>query len=785
MTTAGGTASGAITIQGGGLSTMSQANVATGGVTVQGTDPANGIAMPYYGRLNYNLTGAASVAGGRGDGGQVRLPQARRRCERTSPRPRISSPFKIWASSAATPPNLITWFRRAAARICSSAPGAVIQNSNSDSGTIVPATLTPLLGTAGNYYYGFTGTSAAGVNWTIGSANGVNPWKGLAGGSDENSGTHNVVNDPSSPVITLVNNADFVGLPNGLTSSSIGLITGINGNELRVHSKITGTPTNLTIRGGGNVRFSNISNDFTATINVDAAQLNVQADPGNSVGTAYGTYQDGVAGNAANDFALTNGGRVLWDGFPVDFTLPAARTVTLGTGGGGLGVGMSSGVPSVVTLASANQLSGSTKFTKYGFGTLELAAPMATLTGAVNVSGGTLKMTTDALPNISSIRVGIDKAAYTDVFLAMNNSGQFVLATGSRSGAILLDSAVTYTGKLGNLSNIVLEGGAIGYTGNKAFTTADFNLGAQTFPTQINAVPLMANSLTEDNLGLNQGEGQRVKVLHLGGQASAGTMTVSGGISDALGGGSPVLLMKSGNNSVLDLTGTGANTYTGGTMIIGGEVKISNANQLGSGGVMVTGTYGTDPNQPIGKLHIVDNVTFAPTNIFRFVGSNTSLGTIGATTTYGPSIDVDAGKTAVIKALDMSFDRTGNIGGALLAKTGAGTLKLELAANAFGKMGLNFGLYIGGGTVETDSMPWGAYESRNPDFRRRQSDGRRSAGGGQLRLCHRRQPLRFCQPSRARWHDQHPLRQEWRHLPPGRHRQRGRQPMGRNADLQR
>jgi autotransporter-associated beta strand protein len=127
-------------------------------------------------------------------------------------------------------------------------------------------------------------------------------------------------------------------------------------------------------------------------------------------------------------------------------------------------------------------------------------------------------------------------------------------------GAILLDPSLPYTGPAVSSAN-----GAIGWTGSVSLPASPFVLATNTAAGSAGVTP--------------------VKILHLGGPYSAGTMsqTASWTVSDD--GGVPVELGKSGTNSVLDLTGAPAagNTFTGGARVNGGTLVFSDPRQFGAG----------------------------------------------------------------------------------------------------------------------------------------------------------------------------------------------------------
>lgn len=132
------------------------------------------------------------------------------------------------------------------------------------------------------------------------------------------------------------------------------------------------------------------------------------------------------------------------------------------------------------------------------------------------------------------------------------------------------------------INALSLDGGVIGWTGNVTVTGVPGTYGT---PITSNLNPLVPAI---------------VNVLGLGGEYSTGTMTTTFQITDNQG--IPVLLYKAGKNSKLDLTqtpqlpGQPGNSYTGGTIIAGGEIIVNDPFQLNAASLM-------NPGGPIAILN--------------------------------------------------------------------------------------------------------------------------------------------------------------------------------------
>ncbi len=281
-----------------------------------------------------------------------------------------------------------------------------------------------------------------------------------------------------------------------------------------------------------------------------------------------------------------------------------------------------------------------------------------TYTGVTDIWAGTLQlMKRKSLFGTSNVSLTTNCTTITnalyDTPTGFNDTlwkgpGQLLLDPG-RNGVLHDWSLEWYKanggGPAGTLYSVLkLDGGVIGWTG-------DVNLGG---------VPGTYGATITSNMA-----GGPINVLGLGGEYSAGTMTTWFQITDS--GNGRVLLYKAGNNSNLDLRNTpvDGNTFSGGTIIAGGEIIVNDSAQLNA-------EWQNDYGGPIvilngGCLHY----TAGPNadNIFwKKIMVNTD-GTPDLVKNCGSVLEVDEGVTMhVWSNFDFSWAPT-----QYLEKTGDGT----------------------------------------------------------------------------------------------------------------
>jgi len=192
-----------------------------------------------------------------------------------------------------------------------------------------------------------------------------------------------------------------------------------------------------------------------------------------------------------------------------------------------------------------------------------------------------------------------------------------------------------------------------------------------------------------DNVVFNDGNYNRTNVVINGSVAPASVTyanstnsnyTLSGGSINGL-----TSLVKSGSGSASLLNG---NLYTGGTLIIGGQLLVNNTNGSGTGvgtvtvtggslggtgliagPVTVTASGGFAPGNPSGTLTISNNLTLAPgaTSYFRIQHSQPAFNSAritGSLTAGGTLVVTNTGTAALVKGDSFTLFYAGNYTGA-------------------------------------------------------------------------------------------------------------------------
>ncbi|MFP5644239.1 autotransporter-associated beta strand repeat-containing protein [Salmonella sp. 741265128_PSA] len=306
-----------------------------------------------------------------------------------------------------------------------------------------------------------------------------------------------------------------------------------------------------------------------------------------------GTFDNAISGSGqvvkSGDKMLTLSGANSYSGGTLisDGTLVASNVEALGTGD----------VTNNATLELntggdfTNNISGSGQVVKSGDDTLTLSGANS-YTGGTTISGGTLVAT-----NVEALGSG---DVTDDATLELNTGGTFDNAI---SGGTLVATNVEALGSGDVTNNAVLElntggtfdnaisgSGQVVKSGDKTLTLSGAN--SYTGGTTINDGTLVANDVN----ALGTGDVTDNAVLEL---------NTGGDFDNAISGSGQVV--KSGDET---LTLSGANSYTGGTLISGGTLVATSVEALGSGdvtdnAVLELNTGGTFDNAISGSGQVV------------------------------------------------------------------------------------------------------------------------------------------------------------------------------------
>jgi fibronectin-binding autotransporter adhesin len=434
---------------------------------------------------------------------------------------------------------------------------------------------------------------------------------------------------------TLKTSSSFsTALPMNLTGTGGNANVDTAGCALTLSGSLSGSG-GLNKFGAGSLALSG-SNIFTGTTNVNAGVLAISsaaALPGwdvagkYSVATGAGlTVGDAVSdGNVATMLATGN----FSVGSAVGFDVTTTRTFDGSTLSSGVGLA------------------------KSGNGTLTLSKALATTTGAVIITAGTLDLGTfsqQTYGNISiqggTIRNGMLRKSGGN-FDAQAGTISAVLANGSNAaglvksgiGTLTLSSANTFTGGTAVEDGVLkLIGGNNRLAGTGAITVDGGTLDLGGYSQE-----------TSGNVSVQGGIVQNGTLRKSGGNFDVQAGTVS---SALVNGASAAGLVKSGSGIA---TLSGVNTYTGGTNISEGVLSVSSAASLP--GWNAAGRWSVAPSA---TLAIGDAI------------SATDLGTMIGTGNFTPGsiIGFDVATTR-------SFDGSGLPASLGLMKLGQGTLSLS------------------------------------------------------------------------------------------------------------
>ncbi|MFC5453241.1 autotransporter-associated beta strand repeat-containing protein [Prosthecobacter fluviatilis] len=290
-----------------------------------------------------------------------------------------------------------------------------------------------------------------------------------------------------------------------------------------------------------------------------------------------------------------------------------------------------------------------------------------------------------------------DNGGATSIY--KNGSGLWVLSgTSTYTGITLINSGTLSLTKLANggsassigastnaATNLVLNGGALKYTGAVASTDRLFSVGTSGGTLDASGTGAVNFSNT-GSMGFNSQSGARTLTLT---GTNAGNNTLAAAIGDN---GGATSLVKSGNGTWV-LTGT--NTYTGTTTISAGVLRV------GNGGT--SGTLGTGAVTDNGILVINHSNAITLANSISGSGSLVQQGagttTLTGANSYTGSTTISAGVLSV--ASIANGGATSNLGASTNAATNlvlnGGTLQYTGAAASTDRL---FSVGTSGGTVD-------------------------------------------------------------------------------------
>lgn len=352
---------------------------------------------------------------------------------------------------------------------------------------------------------------------------------------------------------------------------------------------------------------------------------------------------------------------------------------------------------------SVSSLVGSNRLTKWGDGTLYVRGNSPSFTGAMVIDQGVVHVThngslgTGALlvNRYGVLDVGVANFAQTNSSTTYNEGSiERWSVDSARSGAIDLGKATLQiaANQPNTTAAVTLNGGGI-----QAFLRGDDIIGANSSGGVLRVLTsnvtfnLAGNSFIGDRYyeganGLDSGDQTNDNRPMEEFLASGAILEVQGVISGTGG------LTKVGYDTVIL---TGANTYSGGTVITGGKLMIGADNALPQTGTLSTTGNGVldlnGQNQTVGTL---TNVVTTTTTVNNTSGFITNSGTTNKTLTVGNGVSTDFSYAGVIQH---------NVA---LTKTGTAVMTLQNANTYMGNTVITGGTLALGANGSISDSPW-------------------------------------------------------------------------------
>jgi fibronectin-binding autotransporter adhesin len=489
--------------------------------------------------------------------------------------------------------------------------------------------------------------------------------------------------------------------------------------------------------GAGTLRLTNGANTITGPVSISGGTLRM------SDYTVIGGTSAG-----AGDITITNNSVLRNDDTTVGGTfMTVNRNIILGTGGGTLNVNDADAI-----LAYNGVISGSGQtLTKSGAG--EFRALQGWTFGNLNVTGGLYRINgtgggeTGFGTATNTITISNAAAVGTSVGITSPSTRTFSLNSGTTGATFVINAGWVINGLITGAGKLSVNGNNFSGSASSTLTLTNANndyAGSTTINTGILSVNQLANgganstigksSNAASNLVLNGTAGAATlkytgaghstdRLFSLGTGATAGTIDASGtgavdftnaGSMGLIGSGTRTLTLtgtNTGDNTIaaaiggtgtdattVAKTGTGtwvlsnANTYTGGTTISGGTLKLGNASALGTG-TFTFSAGGTFDNVTGGAITVSNPLALSggsPT----FTGSNDMTFNNSATVALSGSVGNNRTVTVTNGGATLTHDGVISDGGNNMGitKAGNGTLILGGANTATASFRVNAGI---------------------------------------------------------------------------------------------
>ncbi|MEI8194406.1 MAG: autotransporter-associated beta strand repeat-containing protein, partial [Phycisphaerae bacterium] len=569
------------------------------------------------------------------------------------------------------------------------------------------------------------------------TANNVQQWNGnfaFYGGSSLNLGTGAVTLGTANPTVTVSANTLTVGGAIGDTGAARGFTKAGGGTLVLAGAN---TYTGITTLNAGTLVFAKqaalYNSDTTKWLNTNVPVAS-GAILAVGVGDSASGYFDTTAISTLLDTShLDNatGGLATGSSFGLDTTNATAGTFTypnviVNPNGGTNVMGIAKLGTGTLVLSNTNTYTGPT--TLYA-GTLSVNATANLGSAASNLvfNGGTLQVTGTTLTNFSGIGHTVSFTAGQTVGLDIDSAGNSFTVdqvlnqttggfTKLGAGTAILNQANTYTG------GATLSAGILGLANQNALqnSTLIMNGGTLSFSSSVSGHAFTVGGLAANTSGV----GYDIALQDDAVTPNAVALTVGGNNASPLyfgvlsGSGS---LTKAGTGT---LTLSGANTYTGGTIVTAGVLTLAGANTY-TGGTTVTGgrLYLANQNALQNSTLIMSGGSLSFSS-YAVSGHAFTIGGLTATTSgagYNIALQDDYPFGALAVALSVGNNNTNtSYAGVLsasgsLTKVGTGTLTLTGANTYTGSTTLKAGtLNLGSAEIAGTSGPLGKSAAANP-----------------------------------------------------------------------
>jgi fibronectin-binding autotransporter adhesin len=299
-------------------------------------------------------------------------------------------------------------------------------------------------------------------------------------------------------------------------------------------------------------------------------------------------------------------------------------------------------------------ISGSGNLTYNGPGTLSLAAA-ATHSGGTTVNGGTLQVS--VAPTWGTSMLGTGAITVNGATLQALNHHQFGFAAGTQNSLTINDGGTLARGAYDQFIGTLILNDNASITGSSGY------IGLANGSLTYNGSSASKQAIIASNVQLSNSSAAVNATITVNGTNTSGDLVINGGIWEDGGG-----LTKAGTGT---LVLNAANSYTDGTTVNAGTIRVGNNAALGTGTATLNG----------GALS--SNSTTARTLANNFViGGDVTLG--DATNNGVLTLSGTVGLGGAVRTLTVASNASlgGTVSNGALTKAGAGTLTLN-AANTF------------------------------------------------------------------------------------------------------